>query len=188
MEPKLDEATLPSATQLSSYLDHFFEERGPNERHLRRATQRKLVTVQNWLTSILQVPQEPQNMFLFLELPRKLLEIISAEFPKFGEPQETPEEWKKKVAEESRLCFEMTSLTITQLNNKITDLTKKIAKLHLDFKNLVGEKIQMGNEKMQTLEKALPDLPQMLKANIFEQKHSGRLIRKPVRGAGRQGK
>ncbi len=187
VEPRTEETALPSGTQFSSYLDNLFGENGTSDKQLRFAAEKKLVSVENVLSAVTKIPVEETSLFLFLELPKLLLELVRGDLVDLAEVSQEYQGWKQRILEESRVCCSLARLSMKELNDKIIDLTKKIGQLQLNFKQLVGERLVFGQEKLQSLERPVHDLPDHLKANLFEQKHSGEVTRQPLRRSSSQG-
>lgn len=188
VEQSHDEMNVPSAMQFSSYLDNFFGERGPQERNLHYMAERRLVSIENLMKSVTQVPVEESTILVYLELPSQVLGIIHGDSTELSEEDGGFDKLHRRLFEQSHECFSLASLSIKNINERLMQLTKKLAGLQLSFRQLVGERIGGLGEKMGTLEKQFPEMPQLLKNNLFEQKHAGELTREPVCRPGNQGK
>lgn len=186
VEPRHDDTNMPSAMQFSSYLDNFFGEKGPHERNLHHMAERRLVSIENLMKSVTQVPVEESTILVYLELPSQVLGIIHGDSTELSEEEGGFDKLHRTLFEQSRECFNIASLSIKGINERLVQLTKKLAGLQLSFRQLVGERIGGYADKMVTLEKQFPEMPQLLKNNIFEQKHAGCLIRKSNSCAGHQ--
>lgn len=188
LEPRTEETELPSATQFSSYLENFFEGNGASDHKFRRVAQKKLASIENILTAFSKIPAEETSLFLFLELPRTLLELIRGEVTDFADLSRDFQGWKTRMAEEAQVCCEMARMTLREINGKVLEMTRRMAHLQVSFTQLVGQRLGFSQEKLQTLERALPEIPDILRANILEVERAGRLSRQPLHRAGAQRK
>ena len=180
MEPENEKEgdwTLPSMNQYSSYLENIFNDIEKGDKKMHNLAKKRLISVENILTLVLQLPVEQTNFLVFLELPKKLLEIVQG--IQNGETEIMSEEFVNRLVQDSSRCFGFLNSNVGEMNQKIADLTRKVVDLQQGFRILISENLGI-EDNVESLEKPKPGIHNLMKLGFLDHFEAGYIKRRHI--------